>query len=166
MPGATDEFYFFRRASAVVANDHPTLLDAVTALTNQTLIRCAFRNPLILFYSAEDTLDRINRVEDEGTAARIRKHRFPSSVLFNDRDWNSLHSSLSFHLDTRFLPSPGSNESNHFYRHSLVAYGLEPIELLDSLSYAGKTVYSIQKRKILFELDGRFNERPVAPSFP
>ena len=166
MPGATDEFYFFRRASAVLTNDQPTLLDAVTALTNQTLIRCMFREPFVLLFSAEDTLERINRVEDNATAVRIRKHRFPSPVLFSDRDWNSLHPSLSFHLDTKFLPPPGSQASNHFYRHSLAAYGLEPIELLDALSYAGKTAYTIQKRKILFQLDERFNERPKAQNFP
>ena len=39
MPGATDEFYFFRRARARLTNNAPTLLDAVTALTNQTYIR-------------------------------------------------------------------------------------------------------------------------------
>src|SRR5688500_12740649 len=38
MPGATDELYFFERVQAWLTNDHPTLLDAVTALTNQTLI--------------------------------------------------------------------------------------------------------------------------------
>src|ERR1700758_4045754 len=36
MPGATDEFYMFRRAKAALTNDSPTLLDAVIALTNQT----------------------------------------------------------------------------------------------------------------------------------
>src|SRR6266478_1597228 len=39
MPGATDEFYMFRRARAELTNAHPSLLDAVCALTNQTLIR-------------------------------------------------------------------------------------------------------------------------------
>ena len=47
MPGATDEFYFFRRATAVLTNDSPTLLHAVQALTNQTLIRATFRPPIV-----------------------------------------------------------------------------------------------------------------------
>src|ERR1700760_589656 len=42
MPGATDEFYMFRRARATLTNENPTLLDAVNALTNQTLIRATF----------------------------------------------------------------------------------------------------------------------------
>src|SRR5215207_341865 len=43
MPGATDEFYMFRRARAQLTNSSPSLLDAITALTNQTLIRASFR---------------------------------------------------------------------------------------------------------------------------
>jgi hypothetical protein len=39
LPGATDEFYMFRRAKAQVSSTSPTLPDAVQALTNQTLIR-------------------------------------------------------------------------------------------------------------------------------
>ncbi|MBC8001950.1 MAG: hypothetical protein H7X97_05120, partial [Opitutaceae bacterium] len=113
-----------------------------------------------------DTLDRVNRVEDAATATRIRKHRFPSPTVFNDRDWNSLHRALTFHLDVRFLPPPGSHASNHFYRHSLIAYGLTPSEVLDALSYAGKTSYTIQKQRILFQLDERFHERPIIPGFP
>src|SRR5450631_2184745 len=42
MPGATDEFYFHRRGTASLTNASPTLLDAVSALTNQTLIRATF----------------------------------------------------------------------------------------------------------------------------
>src|SRR5712675_1731474 len=38
MPGATDEFYMFRRARADLTNAHPTLLDAICSLTNQMLI--------------------------------------------------------------------------------------------------------------------------------
>src|SRR3974377_2143686 len=46
MPGATDEFYMFRRAKAELSVSKPTLFDAVSALTNQTLICATFRPPL------------------------------------------------------------------------------------------------------------------------
>jgi hypothetical protein len=49
MPGATDEFYMFHRAKAVLTNNAPTLLDALNALTGQTLIRVTFRPPFIAF---------------------------------------------------------------------------------------------------------------------
>src|SRR5437870_4716185 len=53
MPGATDEFYMFRSARGVLTNNHPSLFDAVTALTNQTLIRVSFLPPLLLLHSDE-----------------------------------------------------------------------------------------------------------------
>ena len=43
MPGATDELNLFRRVHAKITATAPTLLDAVTALTNQTLIRATFK---------------------------------------------------------------------------------------------------------------------------
>src|SRR5437762_13531011 len=57
MPGATDEFYFFNRLKATLTNDSPTLLDALTALTNQTLVHTTFRNGFILVHSTEAPLD-------------------------------------------------------------------------------------------------------------
>ena len=51
MPGATDEFFFFHKAKATLTNPSPTLLDAVSALTNQTEIRADFRPPLLLLSS-------------------------------------------------------------------------------------------------------------------
>src|SRR5438552_1232256 len=48
MPGATDEFYMFKRANVSLTNSAPTLLDAVSALANQTLVRATFRPPFLL----------------------------------------------------------------------------------------------------------------------
>src|SRR5580700_2797029 len=73
MPGATDEFYMFRRADAVLTNGSPTLLDAVTALTNQTLIRATFRAPFLLLHTDEDPLDPIENIEDSATAEKLRR---------------------------------------------------------------------------------------------
>ena len=76
MPGATDEFYFFRRARARLTNAAPTLLDAVSALTNQTYIRATLRPPLLLLHTDEDPLDPVIVVHDQNTADRIRKKHF------------------------------------------------------------------------------------------
>src|SRR3989442_12493182 len=62
MPGATDEFYFFRRVKAVLTNTSPTLLNAVQALTNQTRIRLTFRPPLLLLHAAEDPVEPLSRI--------------------------------------------------------------------------------------------------------
>src|ERR1017187_2211504 len=63
MPGATDEFYFFRRAKADLTNNPASLLDALSALTNQSLIRATFRPPLLLLHTAEDLLEPVRSEE-------------------------------------------------------------------------------------------------------
>src|SRR5579859_7877239 len=68
MPGATDEFYLFRRARGFLTNSNPSLLDAVVALTNQSLIRATFHPPLLLLHTAEDSLEPDNLVADRRTA--------------------------------------------------------------------------------------------------
>ena len=88
MPGATDELCMFHRAEAVLTNASPSLLDAVTALTNQTLIRATFRPPFLLLHSDEDPLEPITQVVDERTAAKIRKARFKGHVVYEDQDWD------------------------------------------------------------------------------
>jgi len=55
MPGATDEFYFSGARHATLTNSNPSLLDAVTALTNQTYIHATFQPPLL--HTTEDSLD-------------------------------------------------------------------------------------------------------------
>ncbi len=166
MPGATDEFYFFRRGTATLTNNSPTLLDAIRALTNQTLLRVTFRSPYILMHSNEDPLEPLYTINDEMKAARLIKRNFTKHIVYNDRDWNSLLPTLSFQLDTKIGPPANSWESNHFYRHSLAAWNLNDFEILEVMSLAGKTTFTIDKKKILFEGDTRFRARPPVPNFP
>ena len=72
MPGATDEFYFFRRARADLTNSPASLLDAVSALTSQTLIRATFRPPLLLLHTDEDLLEPVIKIEHQPTADKIK----------------------------------------------------------------------------------------------
>jgi hypothetical protein len=161
MPGATDEFYFFRRAAAKVTNASPSMLDAVSALTNQTLIRARFLPPLLLIHTAEDPEAPLIRIEDEATAERIKKKKFPNFFLWNDKDWNFVQPILAFEFNTRTLPAPQTHESFHLFRHSMVANHLTAWEALEAISLANKTTVAIQKKKIHFELDTRVNG--VAP---
>src|SRR6516164_5034495 len=62
MPGATDEFYMFRRARAAVTNANPSLLDAIVALTNQTFIKATFVAPFLLLHSDEDSMESGMRI--------------------------------------------------------------------------------------------------------
>ncbi len=166
MPGATDEFYFFHRAKATLAKQNPTLLDALTALTNQSLVRVTFRSPYILVHSSEDPLEPSYTVNDEAKVDKLLKRKFTKHVVYNDRDWNSLLPVLKFQLDTKVLPEANSWESNHFYRHSFAAWNLNGFEILEVMSLAGKTTFTIEKRKITFAADTRFRARPPVPTFP
>lgn len=163
MPGATDEFYFFNRGNATITNTSPTLLDAVNALTNQTLIQVTFHAPFILLHSAEDPLEPLYKIEDEKTFERIRKKKFTPDVLYQDRDWDSILPTLEFHLNTKVVPELHSYHSNHFYRNSFAAHNLDGFEILEALAFAGKTQFTIEKKKVLFEGDKRFRARPKVP---
>ena len=106
MPGATDEFYFFRRARARLTNSAPTLLDAVAALTNQTYIRATVRAPFLLLHTAQDPLEPIELVLDQKAADAVRRHKFAKAALYNDRDWDYLQHLLGFYLNTTMIPKP------------------------------------------------------------
>src|ERR1035437_83162 len=94
MPGATDEFYFFRRAKAELTNSPASLLDAVSALTNQTLIRATFRPPLLLLHTDQDLLEPVIKVEHQPTADKLRQARFVRHWVYNVRDWDFIRPAL------------------------------------------------------------------------
>lgn len=161
MPGATDEFYFFRRARAMLTNASPTLLDAVEALTNQTLIRVTFRSPMLLLHTEEDPLAPQFRIEDRQTEERLRASHFVPHAFYNDRDWDYLLPILGKRLKTKFLPQRRTRDSWHFFRHSLAGWNLTGWEALEAISLAGKTTFTVQKRRLVFEGDTR---KPKAPT--
>ena len=153
MPGATDEFYMFRRARAVLTNATPTLLDAVNALTNQTYIRVTFRRPLLLLHTDEDPVEPLFEIRHEATAEKIREARFEPQALYNDRDWDFLLPILKKNLRLKFLPELHTVDSFHFYRHSFAAWNLNGWEALEAISLAGKTRFTVEKKCVIFECD-------------
>jgi hypothetical protein len=161
MPGATDEFYMFRRAKAALTNASPSLLDAVNALTNQTLIRATFRPPLLLLHSDEDPLDPACEIRSPATEIRIRRRSFVPHALYNDRDWDFLLPILrgTFHL--RFSPRLHSASSWHFYRHSFAGWNLSGWEALEAISLAGKSRFTVARRQVLFVGDERTRSLPT-----
>lgn len=166
MPGATDEFYFFRRARARLTNDSPTLLDAITALTNQTYITTRFLPPFLLLHSVEDPPVPILQVEDPKLAGRLRQKAFKKKLLYLDRQWDSVVPDLTFYLNRRILPVQGSRESFHFYRHSLAGYNLTAWEALEALSLADKTTITLKKRAVVFQGDTRQGGKPRLDHMP
>ncbi|MGA3180252.1 MAG: hypothetical protein ABSF38_07930 [Verrucomicrobiota bacterium] len=165
MPGATDEFYFFRRARARLTNSPPTLLDAVEALTNQTYIRATLRPPFLLLHTAEDPLEPISVVEDRKTADSIQRHHYDKAAIYDDRDWDYMEHLLGFYLNTNMRPRPFSHDSNHFFRHSFAEFDLNGWEALEAVAMAGKTKFTVKKNMVVFDLDDRALGAPPLEGF-
>lgn len=174
MPGATDELYFFRRARAEIPASSPTLLDAVTALTNQTLIRATFRAPFLLLHTEEDPIEPEIHASNPAAAQKIHARSFATEISWNDRDWNFVQPILEKSLRIDIKPWPGSLDSWHFYRHSLAAFDLSGWEALELICLAGKTRATIRRHwnlvypqnQIMFEGDTRVRAVPRVDVFP
>jgi hypothetical protein len=166
MPGATDELYFFRRAHATLTNANPSLLDAVTALTNQTYIQATFQPPLLLLHTTEDSLDVIAIVKDGATAAKLRQQFVPGRVLLDDADWGGVRSALKWKLSVGLRPFPNAMDTWHFYRHSFAACGVTDWEMLETLALAGKTTFTVHWLTADFQPDRREGVAPKLEKFP
>jgi hypothetical protein len=167
MPGATDELYFFRRAHARLTNDAPTLLDAITALTNQTYIQATFFPPFVLLHTVEDPLDVVIKVEDQKTVERLHQKKFEAHAIFNDNDWDFIKPILAFDLDTRLFPGLKTHASNHFFRHSFAEFDLDGWDALRATALADKTKFTVKKKRVVFEGDTRYGKNPpnLTPDF-
>jgi hypothetical protein len=155
MPGATDIWYMFEPASVVPTNAHPTRLDAINALTNQTRIRVTLRPPLLLLHADWDVLEAAIKVADSPTAARLKQARFVPHAVFNDPDWDFVQPILSKSLKTAMRPWRHSRESWHFYRHSFVGWDLTGWEAIEATALAAKTTCTVHRNKVVFEVDRR-----------
>jgi hypothetical protein len=166
MPGATDEFYMFRRARAEFTNANPSLLDAVSALTNQTLIRATFYPPLLLLHTDEDPLEPLIHLEYQPAVEKLESRRFVPHVIYNDRDWNFIQPILKKTLKMDIRPWRYSYDTWHFYRHSFAGWGLTGWESLQAVALAGKSSFTVQRRRIVFEGDERVRATPKLDHFP
>src|SRR5258708_5671761 len=174
MPGATDEFYMFHRAKAQLTNDAPSLLDAVNALTNQTLIRATFLRPLLLLHTDEDPLEVIVKIEHQPTAAKLKQRQFLAHVVLNDRDWDFVQPLLKDVLKIEVVPWRYRHDSWHFYRHSFAGWGLSGWEALEAVALAGKTGFTVgrsagfllRRGQVAFECDTRVRATPKLDEFP
>jgi hypothetical protein len=166
MPGSTDEFYMFRRAKAQLTNSSPTLLDAVQALTNQTLIRVTFKAPLLLLHTVEDPLEPSIVIEDEPTADKLKQSAFLPRLLCNDRDWDFVQPELRWKLKLDIRPWKNSADSWHFYRHSFVECGLTRWEALEAAALASKSRFTVRRKQVIFEPDARQRATPRFEAFP
>jgi hypothetical protein len=166
MPGATDEFYMFRRAKATLTNASPSLLDAVNALTNQTLVRATFLPPFLLLHSDEDPLEPLHQIKNESTLEKLKQKPFVPHALYYDKDWDYLLPILKKTMRVQFLPQRYSRDSWHFYRHSFAAWNLNGWEALEAVSLAGKTKFTVNRNQVMFEADVRVRKLPTLDHYP
>jgi hypothetical protein len=152
LPGATDEFYLVHRAKAQLAQASPTLLDAVAALANQTRIRATFQAPLLLLHTTEDRLQPAVQTLDARTVEKLKRRSLPS-LLCIDRDWEYVQPLLKWPLKLEVRPWQRSADSYHFYRHNFVGYGLSGWEALEATALAGKTRFTVTRKRVVFEMD-------------
>jgi hypothetical protein len=165
MPGATDEFYLFHRAKADLTNSNPSLLDAVSSLTNQTLIRATFYPPLLLLHTDEDPIEPMIVSQHEPTATKLKQRKFLPHAVYRDRDWDYLQPILKKQLRMDIRPWRYKFESWHFYRHSFAVWGLTEWEALEATTLAGKTTCTIGRNKVVFGGDTRVRGTPKMDGF-
>lgn len=174
MPGATDEFYMFKRARAQLTNASPTLLDAVSALTNQTLIKVTFRSPFLLLHTDEDPLEPLIAIESESAVEKFKRARFVTHGVYNDRDWDFMQPILRDSVKVDLRPWRYSKASWHFYRHSFAAWNLSGWEALEAVAFAGKTSFTVRRKSLVdfrqieveFKPDARVRTVPTLEAFP
>ncbi len=164
MPGATDEFYFFHRATTKLTAADNNLLAAITALTNHTRIRVLHRPPLLLLHTEEDQLVPAIKVKSEEVVELLKATPFFPHALYDDRDWNYLRPLLMERVDATFWPPQDSPDSWHFYRHSFSGWDLNCWETLEAMAFAGKTSFTVSKTffkgrpKLTFVPDARLKK--------
>lgn len=174
MPGATDEFYMFKRARARLTNGSPTLLDAVNALTNQTLIRATFDSPFLLMHSDEDPLELSITIDSDSAVERLKSTKFVAHGVYDDRDWDFMQPIIRDSVKADIRPWRYSRDSWHFYRHSFAGWNLSGWEALEAVALAGKTGFSVRRKSLLdfrgieveFKPDPRIRAVPSLESFP
>jgi len=166
MPGATDELCFFRRARAELTNSPASLLDAVSALTNQTFIRATFCPPLLLLHSGEDLLEPTITIEHQPTADKIKQARFVAHGVYTDRDWDYLWPVLKKAFQTDLVPWPHLSDSWHFYRHSFAGWNLTAWEAMEATALAGEETVTVRRKQVVFEPDMRPRIAPKLDTFP
>jgi len=166
MPGATDELYFFRRARATLTNATPSLLDAVTALTNQTHIQATFQPPFLLLHTTEDALDGFASIKNESTAAKLHQRLVPGRVQLEDADWGVVRTALKGKLSIGLRPFENDTETWHFYPHNFATCGVTDWEMLETLARAGKSTFTANWLTATFQPDRREGVAPKLEKFP
>jgi len=151
MPGAADRLYFYDWGQ-VTLPENPTLLDAITALTNKAGLTVFTAPPFLLLAMPYDNPRDPLSVAPEVRIDKLKltERKIPSRTYFIDRSYDRLVPQTEKLTRLRIKPSRTDAGSWHFYRLSFVGYNLTAAEFLRALAYGTKTTVQIQKRKAVF----------------
>jgi hypothetical protein len=160
LPAVTDDFYLINRDKPPLNIRARNLLEAISALTNATAVRVAFRSPLLLLHLDRDHLDPVVSVRNSRTADRLRQKCSVERALFCDRAWDALQPTLIRSLAVTVLPKAKSIEAGHLYRVNLAGWNLTDWELLTALSLSSKAGFTVQGNRVVFESTARLLRSP------
>jgi hypothetical protein len=166
MPGAADDFVFYRRAHATLTNANPSLADAIIALTNQTYIRAEFRPPFLLLYTTEDSLDPIIAIKSKSTALKLQARIVPDHIVLWDCNWDYVRPMLQNKLSVGLRPFPDAPDSWHFWPNNFAACGVTQWELLEAIALSGKTTFTLHWLTADYSLDTRAGHVQDLKGFP
>jgi hypothetical protein len=156
MPGAADRLYFYDWGHATLP-ENPTLLDAITALTNKADLRIFVAPPFLLIARAyDDPSDPLFIAPDVRIdKLKLTERKRPGRTYFIDRPYDRLVPQTEKVTRLRIIPSRTDPASWHYYRLSFIGYDLTAREFLQALAYGTKTSVHIDRRK-----RATFAERP------
>jgi len=156
MPGAADRLYFYDWGQ-VTLRENPTLLDAVTALTNQAGLRIFTAPPFLLIGMPYDDPRNPLSIAPEVRADKLKldEHKMGGRSYFIDRPYDKIVPQAEKLTRLRLKPSKVDPASWHFYRVSFLGYDLTAREFLQALAYGTKTSVKVDRHN-----RATFSERP------
>lgn len=166
MPAAADEFVYYRRAHVALTKAHPSLADAIVALTNQTYIQAEFRPPFLLLYTTQDTEGSISTIKSKSAAARLQVRIVHGRVIFCDSNWDYTRRAVARKLSVTMLPFADAPDTWHIWPNNFAGYDLTQWELLEAVALSDKTTFTLHWLTADFQLDERTGPVPKLTNFP
>jgi hypothetical protein len=151
MPGAADHLYFYDWGE-VTLPANPTLLDAITALTNKADLRIFAAPPFLLIGMQYDNPVDPLAIDSDTSIDKLKLNtrKKPGRAYYLDCPYDRLVRDAEKLTHLRLKPSRSDPASWHYYRLSFVGYDLTAAEFLRVIAYGTKTSVHIQKRRAIF----------------
>jgi hypothetical protein len=85
----------------------------------------------------------------------LRQKQLIGWTDFRDSNWDRLQPILRRTVSIKLLPGVDAPDSWHFYRANFAAGNLTGFELLEAVSLATRTSFTVLRGKVVFERIGR-----------